>query len=302
MYVKNGRFPTRDNSPNHTPQIDPTSTLHYNKTMTHYTRTRIYSTMTGSAFLHVEDALDLTNRKGEPTPKIRIFAGSYGRNQGTRKSTAHFLDLADARVIFSNLANGRNFTYKDHKGSATKQPPVANTLKVNKSKAGDYYIELERGRGEAVGQGAVKPTWHRGGAEISINVKFSEWDAQTLGHAVYAYLLAWECSRMLQSSRTYPPYPTSDIDNDNGIENGRFYPSPLPNNTQPDPLNLNGQPAAKPGHDYTYANGTAVPDHQGSKWAFDCYIRTHKAKPRDPEMLSAWWKQNAKNHPVRSGK
>ncbi len=286
--------------------------------MTDYTRTRIYSYMTGSAFLHVEDALDLTNRKGEPTPKIRIFAGVYGRGQGAKKSTAHFLDLADARVIFSNLAHGRNFVHKDHKGNAYKQPPIANTLKVNKSKANDYYIELERGRGEVVGQGAVKPAWGRGGAEVSVNVKFSGWDAQALGHAVYAYLLAWEFGRMLNSGRSYSPYPTSDVENGNGMGNGRL-PSPSPpqpnpeaaepssdhNPIQPPPapdasLNFDSLPTAQPGQDYAYADGTAVPAHQGSKWAFDCFIRMNKVKPRDADMLSAWWKMNAQNHPIQS--
>jgi len=72
---------------------------------------------------------------------------------------------------------------------------------------------------------------------------------------------------MLHSSRTYSPYPTSDIDNDNdnGMENGQpiaaigFQPLPFQNNTQPDSFNFNGLPAASPGQDYTYADGTAVP-------------------------------------------
>jgi hypothetical protein len=58
------------------------------------TRVRIYSHITQSRFLHVEDALAIG--------KLRLFAGNYRKGQGMDKQGyAHaFVDIADARVIF----------------------------------------------------------------------------------------------------------------------------------------------------------------------------------------------------------
>lgn len=70
-----------------------------NATSTSPTRVRIYSHVTQSRFLHVEDALNIG------TGKVRLWAGNYRRGQGTNSFTYHFLDLADARVIFAARVN-----------------------------------------------------------------------------------------------------------------------------------------------------------------------------------------------------
>lgn len=63
------------------------------------TRVRIYSHITQSRFLHVEDALGLGSGK------LRLFAGRYRRSEGTEAHGFHFIDLADAQVIFGALVN-----------------------------------------------------------------------------------------------------------------------------------------------------------------------------------------------------
>jgi len=64
-------------------------------------RVRIATHMTATRFLHVEDAL------GIGAGKLRLFAGTYRRGHGTDTDglTFHFVDLADARVIFAALVN-----------------------------------------------------------------------------------------------------------------------------------------------------------------------------------------------------
>ena len=61
------------------------------------TRVRIHSHVTQSRFLHVEDALGIG--------KMRLFAGTYRRGEGLEQHAHHFLDIADARVVFGALVN-----------------------------------------------------------------------------------------------------------------------------------------------------------------------------------------------------
>jgi len=73
-------------------------------------RYRILSHLTQSRFLHVEDALDIG--------KVRLFAGEYRRGKGAGGMAAHFIDLPDARVLFSDLAWGKEVNYVEYKGTA----------------------------------------------------------------------------------------------------------------------------------------------------------------------------------------
>jgi hypothetical protein len=78
------------------------------------TRFRISEHITKTRWLHVEDALDIG--------KLRLFAGQYTRGNGASHTAHHFLDLADARVIFFDLSLGRvpdngKGAYIEYKGS-----------------------------------------------------------------------------------------------------------------------------------------------------------------------------------------
>jgi hypothetical protein len=158
------------------------------------TRVRLYSHMTQSRFLHVEDSLEIG--------KLRLFGGNYRKqnNAGDGGSmtshVTHYMDVADARVVFHALLNGEaNFTYKEYKGT---QPPdggpvVSRVLSVA-IKGDNVYIELTSGPGKPTPTGAIMPN---GRPDAAVNVGFKLYEARRLAAAVLAYLNAWDVMRMM---------------------------------------------------------------------------------------------------------
>jgi hypothetical protein len=143
-------------------------------------RYRIHSHMTRSRFLHVEDALDIG--------KLRLFAGEYVKGQGAQATAVHYLDVADARVLLSDLAWGKAVDYCEFKGSANSGEPTSRVLKV-KTNGDKVWFRLENGPGEVIGQGAVKP---KGNSESVVNVPLTIWEARKLAFTALAHLDAWE--------------------------------------------------------------------------------------------------------------
>jgi hypothetical protein len=143
-------------------------------------RYRIYSHITKSRFLHIEDALDIG--------KLRLFSGEYQRGQGATATAAHYLDLADARVLLNDLAWGKSVNYTEYKGSANGDQAVSRVLRV-KTNGDKTWFQLQNGPGEVVGEGAVKP---KGDPETVVNVPFNIWEARRLAFTVLAHLDAWE--------------------------------------------------------------------------------------------------------------
>ena len=74
-------------------------------------RKRLYSHVTRSRFLHLEDALDIG--------KVRLFAGEYRKGHGATATVHHFLDLDDARVLLADLSWGKKVEFTDYKGSSS---------------------------------------------------------------------------------------------------------------------------------------------------------------------------------------
>ena len=151
-------------------------------------RVRIASHVTQSRFLHVEDSLQLG--------KVRLYGGNYRRSAGASALTAHFLDIADARVVFDALVRGEEgFAYKEYKGTPGKngQPPVSRVLSVA-VKGENVYIELKSGPGKLTPTGAVTPA---GPAQVEVNVAFKRHEARRLAATVLAYLHAWDVVRMM---------------------------------------------------------------------------------------------------------
>ena len=149
--------------------------------MSEQERYRIYSHLTQSRFLHVEDALDIG--------KVRLFAGEYRRGEGAGAMVVHFIDLPDARVLFSDLAWGKAVDYVEYKGTSNGgDGPISRVLKVQR-KGDKVWISLEQGPGEVIGKGAVKPA---GKPEVVVNVPLTVWEARRLAMAVLAHLQAWE--------------------------------------------------------------------------------------------------------------
>ena len=142
-------------------------------------RYRIYSHLTRTRFLHIEDCLDIG--------KLRLFAGEYQRGQGASVTAAHYLDVADARVLFNDMAWGKRLDYREYKGT-NGDKPTSRVLKVKRN--GDkVWIRLESGPGEVVGEGAIKPA---GEPEVVVNIPLTVWEARRMAFAVLAHLAAWE--------------------------------------------------------------------------------------------------------------
>ena len=153
------------------------------------TRVRLYSHVTKTRFLHVEDALSIG--------KVRLFAGTYSRGQGMSGHTSHYLDLADARIVFHALLNGeQDFTYKEYKGTpppTPKQAAVSRVLSVV-VKGGNVYMEFKSGPGQLAATGAITPN---GRAETEVNVSFKLHEARRLASEVLAYIHAWDIYRIM---------------------------------------------------------------------------------------------------------
>ena len=151
-------------------------------------RYRLYEYMTRTKWLHVEDALSIG--------KLRLFAGSYQRGQGAQMTAFHFIDVADARVLFSDVAQGAPVDYCDFKGTTNSQGPHSRVFKVKSNGHGDkVWFRLENGPGEVIGQGAVKP---KGEPEAVVNIPFEPWEARKLALAVLSYLQASQVVDMMR--------------------------------------------------------------------------------------------------------
>jgi hypothetical protein len=160
---------------------------------------RLYSHVTKTRFLHVEDALSIG--------KVRLFAGTYSRGQGMTTYTSHYLDLADARIVFFALLHGeQGFSYREYKGTppaAPGQSALSRVLSVN-VKGDNVYVELKSGPGRLTPTGAIQP---QGRAATEVNVGFKLYEARRLAAEVLAYLQAWDVYRMMtfQEMAGQPP-------------------------------------------------------------------------------------------------
>jgi hypothetical protein len=150
------------------------------------TRVRIYSHVTQSRFLHLEDALEIG--------KIRLFAGTYRRGQGMESHSYHFIDLADARVVFDALAGAEaGFSYREYKGTPTETGAVSRILSVQ-VRGENVYVELKTGPGKLTPTGAITPS---GKPRVEINVGFKLYEARRMAAAILAYIHAWDVHRLM---------------------------------------------------------------------------------------------------------
>lgn len=185
-------------------------------TQTSPTRVRIHSHVTQSHFLHIEDALGIG--------KIRLFAGTYRRGEGLQQHAHHFVDSADARIVFGALARAEpDFNYREYKGTPTATGAISRVLSVQ-VKGENVYVELKSGPGKLTPTGAVTPAGKAAhGARAEVNVGFKLYEARRMGAAVLAYLGAWDMMRMLEYRDDIGqpgPYLVVPATSD-GMENGR---------------------------------------------------------------------------------
>jgi streptomycin 6-kinase len=152
-------------------------------------RSRIFSHLTKTRFLHIEDSLDRR--------KLRFFIGSFERGQGANNTAYAFLDVDDARVVMNDLAWGKTVDFIDHKGGKDDSGAViSRVLKIVHAPTHGpvdtkVWIEVQNGVGEALFEGAIKP---KGKAWAEISIPLTVFEARKMGFACLAYLQAWENS------------------------------------------------------------------------------------------------------------
>lgn len=157
-------------------------------------RARIFSHMTRTRFLHIEDALQPAE-EGKPG-KIRFFIGAYTAGSGTPATTAHhFLDDDEARVIMTDLSWGKPVDITDYKGTVGNGGPQSRVLKIKgPTDKGKYWLQVSMGPGEVIGQGAVKPA---GKPEVEVSIPLTTWEARKLALAVIEYMTAYRVTQLL---------------------------------------------------------------------------------------------------------
>jgi len=157
-------------------------------------RPRIYSHLTRTRFLHIEDSLE----RG----KLRFFIGSFERGKGSSSMAYAFLDVDDARVVFSDMAWGKPVEFIDFKGGRDSRfhALISRVLKID-TKAGmpreasAVWIEVQNGPGQQLGDGAVKPD---GLPSLAISIPLTIFEARTLAFACLAYMQAWDVARLVR--------------------------------------------------------------------------------------------------------
>lgn len=153
-------------------------------------RPRIFSHLTRTRFFHIEDALS----RG----KLRFFIGSFEKGQGANATAYAFMDIDDARVVFSDMSWGKPVDFKDYKGGKDGMGLlISRMLKIN-TKDSQVWIELQNGAGEGVGEGGVKP---RGEPFAVISIPFTIFESRKLAHACLAYLHAWDVHHLMKVSQ-----------------------------------------------------------------------------------------------------
>ncbi len=179
----NGHTPVHTHAPKSPPAPDAEKHAH----------PRIYTQITRSAILHIEDALAIG--------KVRLFMISYQRGQGAKATAAHYLDVEDARVLAFDLAvrGALPARFTDYKGSATglNGQPLSRVFKLEDRGEGQrapIVFQVSQGLGEVVGEGAIKPA---GKPTVEIAMLLTRWQARRLGHALQSYLQAWDTAQLI---------------------------------------------------------------------------------------------------------
>jgi len=154
-------------------------------------RPRIFSHLTRTRFLHIEDSLE----RG----KLRFFIGSFEKGKGASSTAYAFMDVEDARVVLSDLSWGKPMEFVDFKGGRDgRHALISRVLKIE-TKAGKVWVEVQNGPGQELGEGAVKPD---GFPSAMISIPLTVFEGRKLAHACLAYLQAWEMGKFLNTKGT----------------------------------------------------------------------------------------------------
>ena len=156
-------------------------------------RPRLFSHLTRTRFLHIEDALE----RG----KLRFFIGTFERGQGASQTAYGFMDVEDARVIFNDLAWGKPVEFMDYKGGKNGDGMiVSRIIKIKCTEENKIWVNIQNGLG-TYEDGIIKP---KGKATAEISIPLTTYEGRKMGFAVLAYLQAWEVVRVSGSRFQVP--------------------------------------------------------------------------------------------------
>jgi len=148
-------------------------------------RPRLFSHLTRTRFLHIEDALE----RG----KLRFFIGSFEKGRGSNSTAYAFLDVDDARVVLSDLSWGKPVEFIDFKGGrGSNNFLVSRVLKIE-TKQDKVWIEVRNGPGQELGEGAFRPN----GKGVSVSMPLTIFEGRKMGFACLAYVQAWEIAKAI---------------------------------------------------------------------------------------------------------
>jgi len=140
--------------------------------------------------LHIEDALE---RDLPSKSKLRFFIGSFERGQGSSGVAYAFLDVDDARVLFSDMAWGKPVEFNDFKGGKDGAGAVVSRRLKIQTRENQVWIQVANGPGQADVNGAVKPL---GKPTVEISIPLTIFEGRKLAFACLGYVQAWEICKV----------------------------------------------------------------------------------------------------------
>ena len=159
-------------------------------------RTVIFSYFTKSAFLNVEDSLEIG--------KLRLFLGKYKRGDGMQVGTYHFLDVDAARPLLMDLSWARVVKFIDYKGGSNGSGNIISRVLSVKSQDDSVWFEVKNGPGKKSQTGAVMPA---GDATSDVSIPLKVDDARRLALALLAYISAHEVAQAVVAMLDGPASP-----------------------------------------------------------------------------------------------
>jgi hypothetical protein len=231
------------------------------------THTTTYEVITRGAILHLEDALEID--------KVRLRLYRCKKGQGAQAVAFHYLGVANARVLFSDLAQGNlPEEFVDFKGSPTARDgkpcgvslsqdpqsdrasiphgkPLSRVLKVQDTAGktrSPIVFEASNGLGQVIGQGAVKPA---GEPDAKVAILISRVETHKMAYAVLEYLQAYAVVQMLHPAEAPPRGGDGDAGGQGGGERVRL--------ALPEPLPVPPAPPGRPAQPESPVASTATP-------------------------------------------
>lgn len=223
---------------------------------------RIISHRTQRRILHVEDVLEIG--------KVRLELWDYAKGSGSQASVEAYLDVHTARLLATELANGRLEDLDGHQemGGGVVGGDVRSRVLVTENSDARNPVRMTIRNGPGVRQpgGLISPA--KGQPQVSLSVLLSRFDARRIGLAILEHLQAWAsqtyAARM--AAGTWQPAGASDV--------------------------IPGEGSTIPS--LRYASGEPASDNPSEVQAFLRFVDAQGEPPDDVGALRAWVRESGR--------